>query len=257
MQKLRGVQANMIRIAICDDNKSDIDIIHEYITAYFLDRSLSCEIEIFKSGEALLESENIFDTILLDVEMKGISGIQTGKRLKSKNRSVKILYVTNFPQYWAEALNSVHAFAYLQKPISLQDIAVQMDEILQSTEKHSQEEQEVIFEILKISKEYEFDKEFKKFKIDSIYYFEYVNRKIKIKASDGEYYFSGQMKDVMNQMKTPKFASCHQCFLINLEYVKKMKDYKLYLENGEMIPISQKKSSSFRYLLHEYIRKNI
>ena len=96
----------------------------------------------------------------------------------------------------------------------------------------------------------------KEFELDEILYFEYVNRKIRIVTSNGDFYFVGQMKKLINKMSEYKFESCHQSYLINLKYVKKIKGYELYLKNGEMIPVSQKKSFEFREKLNKFIQKN-
>lgn len=53
------------------------------------------------------------------------------------------------------------------------------------------------------------------------------------------------------------FESCHQSYLINLKYVKKLKGYDLFLKNGETIPVSQKMSAEFREKMNKFIQKSI
>ena len=64
----------------------------------------------------MLESEEKFDIIFLDIDMGGINGIETAKKIRIYDKKVKIIYVTNYTDYTSSAF-SVHAFGYLVKPI--------------------------------------------------------------------------------------------------------------------------------------------
>ncbi|MCF7943589.1 MAG: response regulator transcription factor [Spirochaetia bacterium] len=70
------------------------------------------------SGEALLVSYARMkpDIILMDIRMKGISGIETGKKILSMDRSAGILFLTTFSddEYIIEALK-MGAGGYLLK----------------------------------------------------------------------------------------------------------------------------------------------
>lgn len=105
----------MINIAICDDKIEDINIIRKYVTEYIKSTKALSEISAFTSGEALMESDIKFDIVFLDIAMHGINGIQAGRYLKGINKNVKIIYITDFTEYWMQAINNVHAFAYLKK----------------------------------------------------------------------------------------------------------------------------------------------
>ena len=68
-----------MRIAICDDENIWINHIEEYIKKI---KSIYNEIEydVFISGESLLShynNEDIYDIVILDIEMNGMSGIDT------------------------------------------------------------------------------------------------------------------------------------------------------------------------------------
>ena len=58
-----------LKIAICDDEKYYRDIILEYITSYFIDKSIFVATE-FSCGEDLIKyynKENKFDIIFLNI----------------------------------------------------------------------------------------------------------------------------------------------------------------------------------------------
>lgn len=133
----------------------------------------------------------------------------------------------------------------------------QLEEVLYLVEEENRKKQMVVFEILEITKEQKIDTIIREFDVDEIFYFEYFNRKILIKTKNEEFYFVGQMKKLINKMDRYDFESCHQSYLVNLKYVKKIKGYDLYIKNGDKIPISQKKSSEFRKKLNQFIQKSI
>lgn len=247
----------MINIAICDDDKEDINLIRSYITAYMNSSNILCKIREFLSGEALLEAGIIFDLVFLDIAMHKINGIHAGITLRKNNKNVKIIYISNFSEYWAQAINNVHAFAYLKKPIEIQDISRQMEEALCCLKKEEREAVTVSFEIITIRNGYITDTEWVAFKTEDIFYFQYIGRKVLLKTKEKDYIFVDQMKDVREKMEPYAFASCHQNYLVNLKHVQKIKGYHLFLKNGDKLPVSQKKSAKFREKLNHFIQHNI
>ena len=90
-------------------------------------------IQEFESGEALLRLEETFPVIFLDIDMKGISGIETARLLRKKDKKAKIIYVTAYDDFREYAF-SVHAFAYLVKPLDGEKIRQILKEAMEYTE---------------------------------------------------------------------------------------------------------------------------
>lgn len=247
----------MINIAICDDSPKDIETIEKFVTEYMDERGLLYIISIFRSGEDLLASDKEFCFIFLDIAMgAGMNGIVAGKKFQELHRKTRIIYITSFRQYCELAINRVHAFAYLEKPIRKERLYKQIEDILGFVKEENKDKQFISFEILELTGDHKVETCIKEFEVDEILYFEYVNRKIRIVTLNGNFFFAGQMKKLINRMSGYTFESCHQSYLVNLKYVKKIKGYDLYLKNGEMIPVSQKKSFEFREKLNRLIQSN-
>ncbi len=248
----------MIEIAICDDDKKDQEIIQRFIDRYMEEKNISHVIWTYKSGEELLVSDHSFHILFLDIAMgKGINGIIAGKKFHSISRKTKIIYITSFQQYIEQAFNGVHAFAYLDKQVIKDKIDLQLDEALKIIQEEQNQKQIVSFEVIENTQDHHIDTIIKLFNVEDIFYFEYFNRRIKMRTVHGDYYFIDQMKNLIRKMSEYPFESCHQSFLVNLRYVKKIKGYDLFLETGEMIPVSQKKSARFRDKLHKFIKNTI
>ena len=101
----------MLKIAVCDDDWQMLSKMREYLE----DFAKLFRISLYSSGEELLASGENFQFIFLDIDMKGMSGIDTARILRRKDRKAKIIYVTAYEDFRDYAF-SVHAFAYLVKP---------------------------------------------------------------------------------------------------------------------------------------------
>ncbi len=74
-----------------------------------------------------MESDQNYDILFLDIDMDGMNGIETAKILREKDKNVKIIYVTSYAEYVNYAF-AVHAFAYLLKPVSQEQVKAQVQE---------------------------------------------------------------------------------------------------------------------------------
>lgn len=228
----------MLKIAVCDDERSVVEKIQNDISSY----REECQIDRFYSGEELLLSKGKYDIIFLDIDMHGMNGIETAKQIREKDKNVKIIYVTSYTDYVNYAF-SVHAFAYLLKPIQRVDIYKQLEEA-EAYYKDVQESKTLRF----ATKEGSIDQN-----INEIYYMEYIERHVVMKAGDQEYILLGGISEMAKKMQEYGFAVPHKSFCVNLYQVKNVKGYDVFMMNGDVVPLSQKKSVEFRRKLHEFL----
>lgn len=232
----------MIKIAICDDDLITLNHTKEVLEKY---NKKDLQIYLYRSGEELLKREEKFDIIFLDIDMMGINGIETAKKIRVYDKKVKIIYVTNYTDYTSSAF-SVHAFGYLLKPIKKEKLYEQLDEALS----YMKEEEECLVEFITEDGLLRID-------VKKIYYFEYMSRKILIKTSDGTYTMKHKISEISEKMKAFGFEMPHKSFVVNLYNVKSIKGYDIYMMDESIIPLSQKKSSEFRNALNIYLSNHI
>ncbi|NBJ94783.1 LytR/AlgR family response regulator transcription factor [Parablautia muri] len=118
----------MLQIAVCEDEQVDRDNLTGILKP-LLDKYIDTEeyrITNFTSGGELLQSDDTFHLIFMDIMMEDRNGIETGQELYSRNHSAKIIYTTNFGQYCMDAVITVHAFAFLEKPVSAEALEEQL-----------------------------------------------------------------------------------------------------------------------------------
>lgn len=233
----------MLKIALCDDNVQMLKILKSEIANYCKNKDLKLHINTYTQGSKLLEAKKHYDIIFLDIEIDETNGIELGKQIRKYDKSTKIIYVTAYPDYQSHAF-SVHAFAYLVKPIGSKEICSVMDEILLYFKNDTSKT------IISFKSDYEILKLY----IDSIIYFECFDRKIRIVCKDNIYYCSYKLNYLIDKMKSLHFISPHKSFLINMLYVNHIKGYEITMTNGDILPLSQKKSQQFKSSLNDFLQ---
>lgn len=109
----------MLRIGICDDAAEARQQLH-MMTERLLDaRAVECQIYEFSSGEGLTgwldKHAGELDLVFLDIEMGGMDGMETAKKLRAQSSSLQIVFVTGYTDYVFDGY-TVGALGYVLKP---------------------------------------------------------------------------------------------------------------------------------------------
>lgn len=243
----------MLQIAVCEDEQTDRDNLIAILKPLLDKHTEEYRITDFTSGGELLQSGGSFHLIFMDIMMEGRSGIETGQELYSRNQSAKIIYTTNYGQYCMDAVNTVHAFAFLAKPVSIQALEEQLLAFLRQYQK-----EEVRLEFCNVSYEENgvlSEKHTLLLPVDTILYFEYIKskKKVKIVTENMVYEYPDAISGLEKRMQPCGFATSRRGILVNLKNVAKTKGYDVVLKNGESVPLSQKRVAQFKERLNEYI----
>lgn len=99
----------------------DEEAIREQIGGFIKKRNPGFNISDFATGEELLAADTEFDIIFLDIQMKGMGGIEAAKAIRQSNADRVIIFITGIREYVFEAFD-VSAFHYLFKPIEEQKL---------------------------------------------------------------------------------------------------------------------------------------
>ena len=196
-----------MRILICDDDEFITKQLATYVRDYFSKNHLSCpDIDTYPNGEALLEDTGEKDIVFLDVEMPGISGILTGKKLKQENPHVIIFIVTAFAEYLDEAMR-FHVFRYLSKPIDKQRLFRNMKDALElyyaANQRIAVETKEDIHSVLTAD----------------IVCVEAQGRKVVIHTISADYESIHPIKYWSVILSMPCFFCIHRSFIVNMAHV--------------------------------------
>lgn len=108
-----------MKIAICDDQEIQLELMERYIKEWAIKNSVEISIDKFNSAEEFLfewEDYEKYDAIFLDIEMKKMSGIELSNIIRKKNKTVNLVFVTGEFKYALHGYK-VGALQYLMKPI--------------------------------------------------------------------------------------------------------------------------------------------
>ncbi len=111
----------MAKLLIVDDEN---DVL-EFAANFFRKRKIN--VAVATSGEDALSKleTDTPDLILLDIQMEGISGIETLERLRRMNNNIKVIMVTGKAPMADGALEkclSLGALDYIHKPLKLDEL---------------------------------------------------------------------------------------------------------------------------------------
>ena len=217
----------MIRIAICEDEKDQQELLKNYIEKIFEKLYIKYSLDIFNSGEELLEkySKDI-DLILLDIQLGEINGMDTARKIRILDNSVEIIFITSLIEYALEGYK-VRAYRYLVKPVKYEDIKENIINCIKEVEIKNK-----YIIIKKQGHQIKLD-------INEITYIEVQKETITIHTLNGVYKISGTMNNIEKEIDCSRFFRCHKSFLVNLEHVKIIKQYLAILENSKEVPVSR------------------
>jgi two-component system, LytTR family, response regulator len=206
----------LITIAVCDDDVKFTDSMQEIITQYKIEKKENIVCDVFYSGESLLEEKKEYDILFLDIKMDKLDGFETAKRLRKRNKTMEIIYLTSYGGLTREAL-AVHAFDYLEKPVSKEQIFNQLDEVLEKIMRKKLKD-DYKYHIIAFNA----GKNSIRLPIEDIYYFERVDRKIKAVTKKGNFMLYETIASVEEKLHQYDFVTPHQSFVINLNNLKRL-----------------------------------
>ena len=97
----------MLHIAICDDERVFVNHLKELLSQYILETGEEIKTSVFYDGLDLIEKyDPSFDLIFLDIQMKLVDGLRAAERIREKDESVGIIFLTTLAQYGLEGCST-------------------------------------------------------------------------------------------------------------------------------------------------------
>ena len=108
-----------IKIAFCDDEPVQLIYLEQLVKRWESQKGSRCEVTYYKSAEEMLfeNPESFpFDLLLLDIELEKMNGIALAKKIREKDDSIMLAFLSNRKEYVFEGYE-VQAIRYLLKPL--------------------------------------------------------------------------------------------------------------------------------------------
>lgn len=236
-----------MNVAICDDDEVFASELEANINLYGIRYFKKIDIEIYSSAEELyFHMENngkkhIYNLIFLDIEMKGMNGIEIGRIIRNKlnNEAVQIIYVSSHVNY-ALQLFAIQPLAFITKPVSL-------DKLFEALALYFSKAVSIMDVF-----HFQFNKLNYIIKYKNIIYFETAyDKKIKLIHKDGEYIFYDTIDHIYEKLKDSFFYKVHRGCIINIQYVKYIEGHIIKMADEHQVFIPQRKQKTLQDFLKE------
>lgn len=227
-------------IAICDDE----ELIREQVKKLVAKQRPDASTDLYSTGEELLAANKSFDVVFLDIQMDGLNGIETARKLRKENAQTILIFITGIREYVFEAFD-VHAFHYLLKPIEEKKFR----EVFRQAEAEAEKLEKQAPKLLWIKS----GKRKLPLRQDGILYIENRAKKLEIHTEEGVIETYASMQDAQAQLKEA-FFRCHRGYLVNMAYIAEYSRTSITLTNGDTIYMAKEKYSLFVKQYLRYLR---
>lgn len=221
-----------MRIAICDDNKREMEEVLSLIQSFSLQKNLPFIYHLYENGFQLLdsiESGTVFDVIFLDILMPHMTGIDTARKIRKTDSTVKIIFLTSSSEFAVDSY-AVGAYYYLLKPVKDNNLYAVLDKLIRSL-KTQVEDSIIINEGKKI----------RRLLLSELVYIEIQRRTVFFHMEDGIVCEStGTLSELEQEiLHFPYFVKPHRSFLVNLRHVTQITQNELVTDLKVSIPLSR------------------
>lgn len=231
----------MITIGICDNDPVFCDNLYNMICRIMIAAD-DWDIRTFYNGIEVKTAidEGTFDCQLMfmDILIDGETGLETAQYICDHVSYTDLIFVTSSDKHVYECFH-YHAFAYLLKPVSEEDIASELQRYLQSLN-HSSKYLSVTYQGVT-----------HQIPISSILYIESNLRKIAIHTQQTTYYCYQKLNVIAEQLKDSGFVRCHQSYLFALDKVTNYSNVHVYIQDIQ-IPISNRYQAQMQELFARF-----
>lgn len=246
----------MIRIAICDDNEKEQQIIQTMCESFFEDNPEEHEYTFFSSGEEVLEyckkNQNTrIDLLFLDVEMPGISGIETKDLIVKQPWVWRIVFVSSHKEQVFDSFG-LKTLGFVVKPPSQQEIHKWIDVVLEDMEEN------VLVEL----KSSDRDKG-QVVRMESIAYIKAAGNYTEVylypegKEAEQFVLLVKKIGELESEMAHLPIVRVHKSYMVNLANIKDLKKEVVLQNRKEKIPIGRMYKEEIKKQYIEYGREKV
>ena len=240
----------MYRIAICDNDVFELNIVVQCVKKYFEEHAgIDGEICSFVSSEELeheVEDRQAYDLYLLDILMPNVDGIALGRAIRKHSGDAPIVYITSTKEFAFEAFG-VCAMQYITKPLSEDKLIPVLDRAYTDYRKRPRHPIELksVTGLTTVAEE-------------DIMYIENRERIATYAIADGTSVIcsrtSGSFEDAIEPIPAdPGFIQPHKSFFVNMKYIRDFHEDMLTMDDNREIPVNRKRLTAVRHAYLAYV----
>ena len=231
----------MLQLAVCDDERVFRSDLRKILGTELELCGIDYHISEFTSGEELIAGLEKADCqiLFLDIEMKGIDGVEAARRLRETKRQMEIVFVTSYADFVFQGYE-VRALNYILKPYEPEKIAAVLHTALEALD-------------IEAEKYYVIDQRGGSIRVplSSVKYFSSDRRTVHAVTTEQEYTFYEKLSDLETELPDT-FVRIHNRYLVHLKYLEAVRQNTAVVD-GEELPVSRSCKSGLSIAYEKYM----
>lgn len=236
----------MIRAAICDDDPTILDYLHEHISKEFRRQGAEIQIDKFTLGQDFLNAHEAepFDVVFLDIDMPQISGFDVAEMI-SGNESTLLIFVTMHDELVFSSLK-FQPFRFIRKSFLEEELGEVLDAVNKVLSKRAAGRK---FKLQTKSHDVYVD-------IEQIVYIEIYGHWLRVYTNGDSEVLEcyGILSDYESQLDSFDFVRTHKSYLVNCRYIRSVEKDQVVLDDKTMIPLSRRRINDVNDKFTKYLR---
>lgn len=238
----RGGFMRNIRIGVVEDDPASCQRTLDFLNHYQQENDVQFTVSVFEDGETIVEKYSpVYDILLLDIEMAHMDGMEAARRIRERDDSVIIIFITAAPQY-AISGYEVRAMSYLLKPLPWFAFSQELRHSIDMIRKNS--DATLLIDTAGGQNRIE---------LADITYLESIRHTIVIHTLNGKLSINGTLKDMEAKLADQGFFRSNSCYLVNMRHVTGVEDQDCIMPNDERLRISRPRKKAFLAALADYM----
>lgn len=240
----------MYQIAVCDDEMEIVNYISKNLVEGFREISIPVAYDNFCDSNRLLNmffEHYHYDAIFLDIDMPGIDGIETCRKIKEISPECLCVFISNKDELVFQSFE-VQPFRFVRKT----EFINQLPKLVNSIADEWNRRKRKMLQFIEPDSGDIFS-----FDVKQIVYIEAQRKKIKIKTALDEAIISMKFMEAERLLMQYSFMKPHRSYLVNAQYVFHIQKERVVLMNGISVPLSRNRIEMFKRSFVDFISEGV
>ena len=230
-----------MKIALIDDDKNQLNLLNDFIDKFAIENNIYSSTFLYENPIIFITNyKSDYDAIFLDIEMPHMDGISLAKKIREKDQTVIIIFITNMQQYAIKGYE-VEAIDFLVKPVGYFNFSNLMKKVVRIT--RSKEEKTININS---------NGNIRRIPISSIYYIEVSRHRITFHTEYGNVESWGALNALENELPKGMFSRCNACYLVAFRHIKYI-DGEDVMVGKDVLKISRMRKKDFKLDFAKYL----
>ena len=235
----------MLRIAICDDSKVDVEQLEAALSALW---GYQIDYDVYFSAAELLKytlkhKEN-YHLYIFDIEMPDMTGLELAKEIRQGGSKALFVFLTGYSQYVMDVFD-VYTFAYIQKPVTIEKLEQVLSRVVH------------YLEMVKHDFVFHFRRNQFRVSCGDILYIEKKGRQAVIHTITENFKTNMTVSEIWKQLDSRVFIHIHVSYIVNMEHLRSIEGDEAVMDNGERLLVARAHMQGLKEKHMEFVRRTV